>query len=94
MIALCRQHNPSVAFNLEMITRDPLEIPCLKNDYWAAFDGVPASDLARTLRMVKQNKYGSPLPRVSQLSAEDRLTAEEENILECFIYSRDKAGLR
>src|SRR5688572_24827913 len=90
IVALCRQHNPSVAFNLEMITRDPLEIPCLTNDYWASFDGVPGNDLARTLRMVKQNKYKSPLPRVSQLSAGDRLAVEEENIRECFIYSRDK----
>ena len=77
-----------------MITRDPLEIPCLKNDYWTVFDGVQGSDLARTLRMVKQNKYKSALPRVSQLSAEDRLAVEEENILECFTYSRDKLGLK
>jgi len=90
IIALCRQHNPSVTFNLEMITRDPLEIPCLKNEYWAVFDGVPAKDLVRTLRMVKQNKYKSPLPRVSHFSAEDRLAVEEKNILECFRYSRDK----
>lgn len=93
IIALCRQHNPSVTFNLEMITRDPLEIPCLKNDYWASFNGVPGSDLARTLRMVRQNKYKVPLPRVSQLSAEDRLAVEENNILECLAYSRDKVGL-
>ncbi|MEP7110468.1 MAG: TIM barrel protein [Ferruginibacter sp.] len=94
IIALCRRHNPSVAFNLEMITRDPLEIPCLKNDYWTVFDGVPGSELARTLRMVNQNKYKSPLPRVSHLSAEDRLAVEEENILECFTYSRDYLGLK
>ena len=92
IVALCRQHNPSVAFNLEMITRDPLEIPCLKDEYWAAFDGVSGNNLARTLRMVKQNKYKSPLPRVSQLSAEDRLAVEEENILECLTYSKDKLG--
>jgi 3-oxoisoapionate decarboxylase len=92
IVALCRQHNPSVAFNLEMITRDPLEIPCLKNDYWASFDGVSGNDLARTLRMVKQNKYKSHLPRVSHLSAEERLAVEEENVLECFTYSRDKLG--
>ena len=94
IVALCRQHNPAVAFNLEMITRDPLEIPCLKNDYWASFDGVSGNDLARTLRMVKQNKYKSPLPRVSHLSAEDRLAVEEENILECVTFSRDKLGLK
>jgi 3-oxoisoapionate decarboxylase len=94
IIALCRQHNAAVTFNLEMITRDPLEIPCLKHEYWAAFDGVPGSDLARTLRMVKQNKFTTSLPRVSQLSAEERLAREEENILESFIYSRNKLGLK
>lgn len=94
IVALCRKHNPSVTFNLEMITRDPLEIPCLTNDYWASFDGVSGNELARTLRMIKQNKYKSPLPRVSQLSAEDRLAVEERNILECLKYSRDKAGLK
>jgi sugar phosphate isomerase/epimerase len=93
MMALCRQHNPSVAFSLEMITRDPLEIPCLKNEYWTAFKGIPGSDLARTLRLVKQNKPTSPLPRISQLSVEDRLAAEEKNIVECLAYSRDKLGL-
>jgi hypothetical protein len=94
IIALCKHHNSAVTFNLEMITRDPLEIPCLKHEYWAAFDRVPGSDLARTLRMVKQNKSKSPLPRISQLSAEDRLAAEEENIVECLSYSRNKLGLK
>jgi sugar phosphate isomerase/epimerase len=94
IVALCRKHNPAVNFILEMITRDPLEIPCLKNDYWVSFDGVSAKELARTLRMVKQNKYKSPLPRVSQLNEEDRLAIEEKNILECLSYSKDKLGLK
>jgi sugar phosphate isomerase/epimerase len=94
IIALCRKHNPNVNFSLEMITRDPLEIPCIKNEYWATFQGVPASELARTLRMVRGHKYESGLPRVSQLSAEDRLAAEEQNILECLSYSKNKLGLK
>ncbi len=89
IIALCRKHNPNVTFNLEMITRDPLEIPCLKNEYWETFVGVPGSELAGTLRMVRQHKYGSGLPRVSQLSPEDRLAAEEQNILACLEYSKN-----
>lgn len=93
IISLCRQHNPAIRFSLEMITRDPLEIPCLKDEYWAAFDGVPAMQLAQTLRLVKQNKSTSPLPRVSQLSAEERLEAEEENILGSLAYSKNKLGL-
>jgi sugar phosphate isomerase/epimerase len=94
MINICRKHNPTVGFNLEMITRDPLEIPCLKKEYWPGFEEVPATDLARTLRMVKQNKYKTALPRVSQLGAEERLAAEENNILECLAFGKDKLALR
>lgn len=93
-IALCRRANSSVTFSLEMITRDPLEIPCLKNEYWSAFVGVPRSDLDRTLRLVKQHKYKSALPRISKLSAEERLAEEENNILECLRYSRETLGLK
>ena len=94
IVTLCRKHNPAVTFNLEMITRDPLEIPCRTDGYWAAMDGIPRSDLDKTLRFVKQHKPASPLPRISQLSAEERLAAEEDNILECLKYSREKLGLK
>jgi sugar phosphate isomerase/epimerase len=94
MIALCKQHNPNVTFNLEMITRDPLEIPCLKDDYWATFGDVSGDDLARTLRMVRQHKPSPALPRISKLGAEDRLAAEENNIVSCLTYSKDRLALR
>ena len=94
IVSLCKKHNPTVTFSLEMITRDPLQIPCLMNDYWKVFDGVSGGELARTLRMVKQNNYGEPLPRVSQLTAEERLAVEEENILQCQKYSEERLGLK
>jgi len=93
IVQLCKKHNPAVAFNLEMITRDPLEIPCLTDDYWKVFDGVSGRDLARTMRMVKQHPYGASLPRVSQLSGEEKLAAEEDNILKCLTFSKDQLGL-
>lgn len=93
IVGLCKQHNASVTFNLEMITRDPLEIPCLQNDYWKVFEGVSGNDFARTLRMVKENKYKSALPRVSHLNVEERLAVEEENNLECLSYSKEKLRL-
>ncbi|HEX6227542.1 MAG TPA: TIM barrel protein [Chryseolinea sp.] len=93
IVTLCKKHNPAVAFNLEMITRDPLEIPCLKDEYWKVFDGVPAAELARTLRMVRQHPYGAPLPRVSQLGGEEKLAVEEDNIVKCLAYSKDRLGL-
>lgn len=93
MVAICRQKNPAVTFNLEMITRDPLEIPCLTTDYWATFASVPAADLARALRVARQHKAATPLPRMSPLSAEDRLAAEERNIIDCLSYSKDRLAL-
>jgi sugar phosphate isomerase/epimerase len=85
---LCRKYNPNIRFNLEMITRDPLEIPCLQDHYWATFEDLPGSELARTLKMVRQHKYPDALPRVKQLLAEERLAVENENILHSLNYSR------
>ncbi len=94
MFALCRKHNPAVTFNLEMITRDPLEIPCLKKEYWSTFSDVPGAELAQMLHVVRQQKSATPLPRVTQLGAEDRLAAEEQNIVACLAYSQGTLGLR
>ncbi|WP_421829134.1 sugar phosphate isomerase/epimerase family protein [Larkinella sp.] len=94
MVAICKKHNPAVTFNLEMITRDPLEIPCRKEAYWETFAGIPRTDMDRTLRMVKQHTYKPTLPKVSQLSAEERLAVEEKNIVSCLSYSSNKLGLK
>ena len=94
MVEICVQHNPNVTFSLEMITRDPLEIPCLKPEYWASFDDTSGKQLARALRMVKQNKFKEELPRITQLSTDDKLAAEENNIIACLGYSKNELELR
>jgi sugar phosphate isomerase/epimerase len=94
IVEICKSRNPSITFNLEMITRDPLEIPCLKEEYWATFADIRGSTLAQTLRMVRQHKSASGLPRYSQLNTDERLAAEEENIRLCLNYSQDRLGLR
>jgi sugar phosphate isomerase/epimerase len=94
MVAICQQHNPDINFCLEMITRDPLEIPCLTPNYWSTFDGLPASELARTIRMVKKNASQTPLPRVAQLTAEERLGVEEKNILSSLTFSSERLNLK
>jgi len=77
-----------------MITRDPLQVPCLKDDYWATFGSVGGTELARTLRMSRQHKFEPSLPRVSQLSGEEKLATEEQNIIECLDYSKKTLGLK
>jgi 3-oxoisoapionate decarboxylase len=90
---ICKQHNPAITFNLEMITRDPLKIPCLTKDYWSTFGDVRAHDLAHTLRVVRDNTYKSALIAVSHLSDEQRLAAEEENVLTSLQYSKAALGM-
>ncbi len=90
MVALCRQHNPAVTFSLEMITRDPLTIPCLTPAYWATFSSLPGTELARTLRMVREHKPANGLPTVAQLSPDERLALEDKNIRSCLDYGHDK----
>ena len=94
MFAVCKKSNPAVTFNLEMITRDPLEIPCLKPGYWPTFGSVPGIELAKMLQLVQQQKSAKPLPRTGQLSAEEKLAMEEQNILACMNYSKGRLGLK
>ena len=92
-VGILRGANPQLAFSLELITRDPLKIPCLTEKYWATFEGVSGRDLARTLRTVRAGASAEPLPRVSQLSAEEQIAREQQNVEKSLSYARDHLGL-
>ena len=49
IVATLRAARPEIRLHLEMITRDPLRIPCLTQDYWSTFADLPARELARCL---------------------------------------------
>ncbi len=93
MIAILSRANPAVQFSLEMITRDPLRIPCRTDKYWATFADVPKSDLDRTLRIVRASTSDGPLPRVSHLPLDWQVAREEENVKKCLKYARDHLNL-
>jgi sugar phosphate isomerase/epimerase len=84
MLSVVQNANPHVHFALEMITRDPLKVPCLTDDYWITFPDRNGVYLARTMRYVNEHKSSTPLPLVSNLSAADHARAEEDNIRACF----------
>jgi 3-oxoisoapionate decarboxylase len=86
MIALLRAARPEVRFNLEMITRDPLRVPCLAEQYWATASA-SGSDLARTLRMVRRYKPSQPLPRIRDRSPKEQIAIEEENVRKSLAYA-------
>jgi hypothetical protein len=92
-VSLVQQHRPKTHFSLEMITRDPLKVPCLTDEYWVTFPDRNGLYLARTLKFVQNHKSAKPLPRASQLSHEQVLKVEEQNVVECLDYARENLGL-
>ena len=92
MVAILRRAQPGVQFSLETITRDPLPVPCLNPDYWATFPGLPASDLARTLRLVR-SQAPDKLPQVSSLPLEKQADLELATVRQCLTYARTELGL-
>jgi sugar phosphate isomerase/epimerase len=91
LLDLIEQANPEVEHHLEMITREPLVIPCLKEDYWVTFPDKPGPMLARTLAMVRARK-AEKLPSVKSRGLEDHLAFEEENIVKCLKHAGEKLG--
>ena len=93
IVEVLRKARPTIRFNLEMITRDPLRIPCLTDEYWATLDKVPGRDLARIFALVKKNVPKTPLPLTSKLKPEDQLAAEDGNVRRSLEYGRTQLGL-
>jgi sugar phosphate isomerase/epimerase len=92
MVAAIQQKGPDIPFNLEMITRDPLQIPVFTKKYWATFDGtvspLPGRDLAHTIELVRKNPPKKPLPRTSGMSADAQLKLEQENVRRSIEWAR------
>jgi sugar phosphate isomerase/epimerase len=88
-----REARPDVRFNLEVIARDPLRVPVLTAKYWATMAGVPATDLARTLRTVKAKTPREPLLMVNSLSLDQQVECEQQMVEESLTYAREHLGL-
>ena len=83
MMQVMRQANRKIQFSLEMITRDPLKIPCLTKKYWAVMEGATGEDLAATIAMVRKNA-SKELPSVAGMSPEEKSKFEDQNVRESF----------
>ncbi|MCB1018913.1 MAG: sugar phosphate isomerase/epimerase, partial [Acidobacteria bacterium] len=82
---------PDMIFQLEMITRDPLEVPIFTDQYWKVFDEqspVPPRDLAMLVDWMRKNPPKKPLPRISGLSPAERLKLEDDLNQQCIDYAR------
>jgi sugar phosphate isomerase/epimerase len=93
VIAMIRKARPETRMTLEMITRDPLKVPCLTDKYWATFPERGGTYLARTLRMVRLQSGGQRLPTMAGLDRAAQLRLEEDNVRQCLHYARQQLGL-
>lgn len=92
-VSIVRRAKPDIRFSLEMITRDPLQVPCLEDRYWATFPDRNGIYLARTLRFVQEHQPFAALPKMSQLSHEQQLKLENDNVIACMKAARESLGL-
>lgn len=93
IVATVRRAKPNVYFSLEMIVRDPLEVPCLTDKYWGTFEGRSATYLSRALSTARANRPRRPLPKISGLTPEERLKLEFEMVDRSITYARDQLGM-
>ena len=87
IVATLRKAKPDVRLNLEMITRDPLRIPCLTPKYWATLGDVPARELAEAMTRIRRHKHPVTLPTISSLSHAEQLRIEADNIARCLKFA-------
>jgi sugar phosphate isomerase/epimerase len=93
MVETIQRARPEVYFSLEMITRDPLDVPCITGKYWATFEDVGGGVLAAALARIRANKPRAPLPRISGLSADQRYALELEYVDRSIRYAGEHLGL-
>ena len=92
LVRIVRQKKPEMRFSLELITRDPLPVPVLTEKYWVTFPDLPARDLARMLRTVRQQPPRK-LQYVSHLPLERQVAVEDANVQASLTYARRQLGL-
>ncbi|HZT33714.1 MAG TPA: TIM barrel protein [Bryobacteraceae bacterium] len=93
IVSIISSARPNVNFTLEMITREPLRVPCLTDKYWATFPQRGGLHLARTLRTVRAQQGRQALPRYAGLPRAAQLRVEEDNVKESLNYAREQLGL-
>jgi sugar phosphate isomerase/epimerase len=85
--------NPKIQFNLEMITRDPLRIPCLTEKYWTTMPNLSARELASALAMVRRHAAKKSLLHTTGLDGDQQLALEDAHVKASFVYARKRLGL-
>lgn len=93
MVEVLRAARPRVPLCLEMITRNPLEVPHLEDGYWASFGGRDEARVAAFEQAVLSRASEAPLPRVSGLAYDEMQQREDENVRLSTAFARAQLGV-
>ncbi|MCC7042641.1 MAG: TIM barrel protein [Acidobacteria bacterium] len=77
LFEIARKHNPRIQATEELITRDPLRVPVLTDDYYRSFPAPMRARRDSWMAMVREKQ--TKLPVVSGLSPAELLKTEEDN---------------
>jgi sugar phosphate isomerase/epimerase len=92
MVQHLQRERPAIKFSLELITRDPLRVPVLAPHYWTTMPNVPAAELARRLRWVRDHA-AEKLVRVSELDFDAQVQWEQEQVRRSIEFARNQLAL-
>lgn len=89
--AAIRRARPDARLCLEMITRDPLQVPYRTDRFWVPFDSSARHpDRVRQFETrVLSQAWERPLPRITGLTAAAQIAAEDEHVRASVAYARD-----
>ena len=90
--AILTRAKPDIRMVLELITRDPLKVPCLGEEFWATMPQVSGNDLARTIRFVREHPAKS-LQEVGSLLLDRQVELEDANIAASLKYAREELAV-
>ncbi|MGI8673545.1 MAG: sugar phosphate isomerase/epimerase family protein [Luteitalea sp.] len=89
--AAIRRARPDARLCLEMITRDPLNVPYRTDRFWVPFDEAArgAGRVREFEARVLSHSRAEPRPRITGLAPAAQLEAEDENVRVSVAYARD-----
>ena len=93
MIAALRAARSDVHLCLEMLTRDPLQVPYREAHYWTTLDRPAADWLEAFEQHVLGRATAGELPRITGLAPEAQVALEDEHVRRSMAYARERLGL-
>jgi 3-oxoisoapionate decarboxylase len=88
MVEVVRAARPEAPMCLEMITRDPLQVPCLDDAYWVTYEKRDDARIEAFRGRVLSKAAKEPLPKTAGMSYEAVVAAEDANVRSSTAFAR------